>query len=304
MHVTRFGHSAVLVEAAGQRVLIDPGAFSSPEVFEVQGLDAIVVTHQHADHLDRDRIGALIDRNPGAIRLSDPETAAMVGSFTAHSDGDVTELGTITITGVGTTHAEILPMIPRVTNTGVLVTAAGEPTLFHPGDAYAYAPEEVDILAAAAVGTVDEGGGDRRLRPPGESARGLPHSRCRRHAADARHLLGPRSARTPASRTPGISGPTESATLGDRLSRWLRIAAVPLMLVAGALVAVQSHLNGDLAVELGTGPRAGFGAAVISFGIRAGPRRPHHRGCSPADVAGVRNLRRSAGATAASARPR
>jgi len=48
--------------------------------------------------------------------------------------------------------------------------------------------------------------------------------------------------------------------------RWLRIAAVPAMLVAGALVAVQSHLNGDLAVELGGGPRAGFGAAVISFG--------------------------------------
>lgn len=49
-------------------------------------------------------------------------------------------------------------------------------------------------------------------------------------------------------------------------SRALRIAAVPLMLAAGALVAVQSQLNGDLAVELGTGPRAGFGAAVISFG--------------------------------------
>jgi len=148
MQVTRFGHSALLVEAAGQRVLIDPGAFSSPDVFEVQGLDAIVVTHQHADHLDRDRIGVLVERNPGAIRLSDPETASLVDGFTAHSDGDVTELGTITITGVGTTHAEILSVIPRVANTGVLITAGGEPALFHPGDAYAYTPEGVDILAA------------------------------------------------------------------------------------------------------------------------------------------------------------
>lgn len=48
--------------------------------------------------------------------------------------------------------------------------------------------------------------------------------------------------------------------------RWLRIAAVPLMLLAGAMVSLQSHLNGQLAVELGTGPRAGFGAAVVSFG--------------------------------------
>jgi transporter family-2 protein len=38
------------------------------------------------------------------------------------------------------------------------------------------------------------------------------------------------------------------------------------MLAAGAMVALQSHLNGALAVELGAGSRAGFGAAVISFG--------------------------------------
>jgi len=47
---------------------------------------------------------------------------------------------------------------------------------------------------------------------------------------------------------------------------WLRFAAVPLMLAAGAMVSMQSHLNGELGTELGTGPRAGFGAAVISFG--------------------------------------
>lgn len=49
-------------------------------------------------------------------------------------------------------------------------------------------------------------------------------------------------------------------------SRTLRIAAVPLMLVAGAMVALQSQINGHLAHRLGTGPRAGFAAAVISFG--------------------------------------
>lgn len=148
MHVTRFGHSAILVEAAGQRVLIDPGAFSDPDVFEVEGLDAIVVTHQHADHVDREGVAALIERNPGAVRLSDLQTAELLDGFTGHTEGDVTELGTITITGVGTTHEVILPVIPRVTNTGVLITAGGEPTLFHPGDAYAYAPQGIDILAA------------------------------------------------------------------------------------------------------------------------------------------------------------
>lgn len=49
-------------------------------------------------------------------------------------------------------------------------------------------------------------------------------------------------------------------------SRALSIAAVPLMLFAGAMVALQSQINGRLAHELGTGPRAGLCSAVISFG--------------------------------------
>jgi L-ascorbate metabolism protein UlaG (beta-lactamase superfamily) len=148
VQLTRFGHAAVLVEIAGRRILVDPGAFSSDEVFALDGLDAIVVTHQHADHLDQTRIGNLLDRNPDALLRSDPETASLVEAFTGHTDGDSVTLGEVTLRGIGTTHAEILPTIPRVTNTGVLISAPDEPSLFHPGDSYASAPENVDILAA------------------------------------------------------------------------------------------------------------------------------------------------------------
>ena len=49
-------------------------------------------------------------------------------------------------------------------------------------------------------------------------------------------------------------------------SRAMRVTAVPLMLLAGAIVAVQSQINGRLAHELGSGASAGLAAAVISFG--------------------------------------
>lgn len=49
------------------------------------------------------------------------------------------------------------------------------------------------------------------------------------------------------------------------MSTALRIAAVPLMLLAGGLVAVQSEINGRLAESIGSGPRAGLSAALISF---------------------------------------
>lgn len=61
---------------------------------------------------------------------------------------------------------------------------------------------------------------------------------------------------------------TTNATAAPRKapSRLLRMVAVPLMLLAGAAIAAQSEINGRLAGALGEGPRAGIGAAVISFG--------------------------------------
>ena len=49
-------------------------------------------------------------------------------------------------------------------------------------------------------------------------------------------------------------------------SRAVRITAVPIMLLAGGIIAVQSQINGRLADELGSGARAGLAAAVVSFG--------------------------------------
>ncbi len=59
----------------------------------------------------------------------------------------MTHVGALTVRAVGTQHAQIVPDLPRVANTGVLVSADGEPTLFHPGDSYEHAPDGVDVLA-------------------------------------------------------------------------------------------------------------------------------------------------------------
>ena len=37
--------------------------------------------------------------------------------------------------------------MPRIPNVGVVLRADGEPTLFHPGDAYDAEPGQVDVLA-------------------------------------------------------------------------------------------------------------------------------------------------------------
>lgn len=150
MQITRFGHSALLVETSAARILVDPGTLSVPETFELTDLSAIVVTHQHADHLDQARLPGLLAANPDALLIADPQTAGLVevGRWEANTDGLEVVVGDLTLRGVGEQHAEILPAIPRIANVGVLVAADAGPRLFHPGDSLASVPAGVDVLAA------------------------------------------------------------------------------------------------------------------------------------------------------------
>ncbi|MGH1563153.1 MBL fold metallo-hydrolase [Mumia sp. DW29H23] len=150
MDITRFGHAALLVESGPHRVLIDPGTFSREETFSLTDLDAIVVTHQHPDHVDPARIEGLLAANPDARLLAEPQTVAALeglGVWQATAADVTVELGpSMTLTGVGFQHAVIHPSMPRVGNVGVLVEADGT-RLFHPGDSYETVPADVDVLA-------------------------------------------------------------------------------------------------------------------------------------------------------------
>lgn len=150
MRVTHLGHSCLLVELAEVRILIDPGTFSSG--FEdLRDLDAVVVTHQHPDHLDQDRIAPLLAANRQAAVYADPESAQIIDG--PNTDvvtlvaGERQQVGAATLTPVGAQHAVIHAGVPRCTNVGVVLSADGEPTLYHPGDAYDGEPGDVDILA-------------------------------------------------------------------------------------------------------------------------------------------------------------
>jgi len=153
MQLTHLGHAAVLVEVADQRILIDPGNFSTAW-HDVTDLDAIVVTHQHPDHVDPEHAPALVRNNPSAVVYVEPQVLQAVDLPRAQGLGAETgfELGGVRITAVGGLHAIIHRDIPQIGNVGLVITSEGEPTLFHPGDSLATVPSGIDVLAVPAYG--------------------------------------------------------------------------------------------------------------------------------------------------------
>ncbi|MBF6242528.1 MBL fold metallo-hydrolase [Nocardia sp. 852002-20019_SCH5090214] len=152
MRIAHFGHSCVLVELNGAKILFDPGTFSHG--FEgITGLDAIAITHQHPDHIDPNRIEALVDANPSARLLSDPQTAQQRGEpWQAVHAGNIVTIGDLQITGGGGKHAVIHPELPVVDNTVFQLGSADDPAQFvHPGDSLWVPPVSVGVLAVPAV---------------------------------------------------------------------------------------------------------------------------------------------------------
>jgi len=137
--VTRYGHSCVLVEDGDGRVLLDPGMFSTG--FEqLRGLTAVLITHQHPDHLDVERVTRLLEANPEATLVTDEGSQLDLPRTVVHA-GDALDLGT-TVTVHGSDHAVIHPDIPGVPNVGYLVGGR----FFTPGDALTVPDADVEVL--------------------------------------------------------------------------------------------------------------------------------------------------------------
>ena len=144
MQLTHFGHSCVLADFGHTTLLFDPGNFSHG--FEgITGLSAIVITHQHPDHVDAARLPALLDANPGAALYADPQTAEQLDVPCQQVQvGDELSVGDLTIRALGGRHAVIHPEIPVINNISYLVGDGEHPAQVHAPRRCAVRPGRAD----------------------------------------------------------------------------------------------------------------------------------------------------------------
>ena len=158
--ITKLVHACLLVEASGKRTLLDPGGFSWADerldVSMVEGVDRILITHEHADHVSVDFVRAAIERSNDAL----VETTPALRAILAEQGIDAVTEGTAQFAA----PHERIPMGPGPQNVGFHV----EGVLSHPGDSHSFV-ETMPILAMPFVapwGSLTNGVDRARLVKP------------------------------------------------------------------------------------------------------------------------------------------
>jgi L-ascorbate metabolism protein UlaG (beta-lactamase superfamily) len=146
MRITKFGHSCVRVSDAGGDVVIDPGGWSEREALD--GVAAVLITHEHADHWDIGHLRATdapvftIAAVATQIREADPGVGERVRVV---SPGSELEVAGFAVRVVGEKHAIIHPELPTFDNSGYVLTASGR-SVYHPGDSFELPGQPVDVF--------------------------------------------------------------------------------------------------------------------------------------------------------------
>src|ERR1700760_2310653 len=150
MRLTKLEHACVRLEKNGTSIIVDPGNWTGPEALD--GAAAVLVTHEHFDHLNADVIRAALTANQDLTLWSNEPVTAQFGEFGDRvrtvQHGDALDVAGFSVHVYGHDHELLHRDIPIIPNTGFLV----DDSVFHPGDSYTVPETTVDMLLLPVSG--------------------------------------------------------------------------------------------------------------------------------------------------------
>lgn len=151
MKVRKIGHCCLLIQTKSLTILTDPGSFST-EQNTVTGVDVVLITHEHADHLHVGSLQEVLKNNPDAQVVTNSGVAKKLSelgiAYSILEGRGTTDIDGVALEAFDGKHEEIFEEIGQVQNTGYFIDG----TLFYPGDSYCRPEKEVDILALPVAG--------------------------------------------------------------------------------------------------------------------------------------------------------
>ncbi|NDE68381.1 MBL fold metallo-hydrolase, partial [bacterium] len=150
MNIKKLGHCCLLIKIDGLTILTDPGAFTTSQN-SLTGIDIILITHEHADHLHVGSLAEVLKNNPQAKVITNTSVGKKLDeagvAYTVVEGRATMQIGagnsehTVPLEAFDCKHVEIFEEFGQVQNTGYLIGGK----LFYPGDSYCQPGKPVDV---------------------------------------------------------------------------------------------------------------------------------------------------------------
>ncbi len=150
MQLTKFTHACVRLDDGDRSLLVDPGIWAERDAYD--GVDEILLTHQHADHVDVETLVARAATNSSLVVRAPADVLPMLSALgdaaIAVAPGDTFTAAGFTVRVLGGRHADIYDGLPGCDNVGYLL----EGRVYHPGDSLVVPETPVELLCLPVSG--------------------------------------------------------------------------------------------------------------------------------------------------------
>ena len=151
MNIKKIGHCCLLIKTDNITILTDPGSYST-EQNSITGIDIVLITHEHTDHLHVNSVKEIIKNNPDVLIVTNSSVGKKLDEvnvqYSVVEGRSIFNVKDTLIESFDSKHEEIFGELGQVQNTGYFI----DNKLFYPGDSYCNPEKPIDVLALPVAG--------------------------------------------------------------------------------------------------------------------------------------------------------
>lgn len=152
MKIRKLGHCCLVIETDGKKIMTDPGSYTVEKQSKEFGIDLVLITHEHGDHLHIESLKNVLANNPKAKVITNEGVGKLLREagieYEVLKNKITQEISGVELEAHDCKHEEIFEEFGQVQNTGYFI----DKRLFYPGDSFYNPGKPVEILALPVAG--------------------------------------------------------------------------------------------------------------------------------------------------------